>query len=105
MTGDIPKRPIQNYPFLWAGPATIFFNQIIQTAHWPQDWKYEHAFLLHKSEKPAQDMSKDDVRTILKTIFLSKLLENLLGDWILSIDGPYLDTGRCGGAHSMNEPK
>ena len=42
-------------------------------------------------------MSEDDVRTISKTSFLSKLLESLLGDWLLPIVEPYLDPGQCGG--------
>ena len=36
VTGDIPKRLIQEYPYLWAGPTTILFNKIIQNSEWPQ---------------------------------------------------------------------
>jgi hypothetical protein len=70
--GDIPKKLIQEYPFLWAGPARDIFNQIIQTAEWPQKWKIEHAIALHKTATPSQVESEDDVRTISKTNFLSK---------------------------------
>ena len=97
VAGDIPKKLVQKYPFLWAGPATTMFNKIIQTADWPLTWKIEHAFPLHKTENPSQVSSEDDVRTISKTSFISKLLENLLCDWLLPIVEPYLDPGQCGG--------
>ena len=41
--------------------------------------------------------SEDDVRTISKTSFLSKVLESLLGNWLLPIVEPFLDPGQCGG--------
>ena len=37
--GDIPKKLIMKYPFLWAGPSTTIFNSIIQEAKWPNQWK------------------------------------------------------------------
>jgi hypothetical protein len=41
--------------------------------------------------------SEDDLRTISKTAWLSKSLENLLGDFILPIIDKYIDPGQCGG--------
>ena len=41
--------------------------------------------------------SEEDVRTISKTIFFSKVLESLLGERLLPIVEPYLDPGQCGG--------
>ena len=70
MEGDIPKKLIQEYPYLWAGPVTEIFNQIIQTAKWPHHWKVEHAIPLHKTETPSQVQTEEDVRTISKTNFL-----------------------------------
>ena len=95
--GDIPKRLISEFPYLWAGPATRIFNKIIQTAEWPKLWKTEHAVCLHKTERQNMVKSEEDVRTISKTNFLSKLLESLLGNWLLPIVEPYLDPGQCGG--------
>jgi hypothetical protein len=80
------------------------FNKIIQTAYWPLTWKIEHAFPLHKTENPSQVSSEDDVRTISKTSFLSKLLENLLCDWLLPIVEPYLDPGQCGSQKELYQP-
>ena len=42
-------------------------------------------------------LSEDDTRTISKTNFLSKLLENILGNWLLPIVEPFLDPSQCGG--------
>jgi hypothetical protein len=95
--GDIPKRLINEYPFLWAGPASNIFNRIIQTSEWPSNWKLENAIVLHKTEDPRLVKNEDDVRTISKTKFLSKVLESLLGGWLLPIVDPYLDPGQCGG--------
>ena len=84
--GDIPKKLIKEFPYLWAGPATTIFNRIIQTSDWPRQWKTEHAICLHKTEKQNIVKSEEDVRTISKTNFLSKLLEGcLLGNWQLPI--------------------
>ena len=41
--------------------------------------------------------SEDDVRTISKTNFLSKVLEKILGGWLLPMVDLYLDPGQCGG--------
>ena len=95
--GDIPKKLIMKYPFLWAGPSTTIFNSIIQEAKWPDQWKVEHAVVLHKTESPKMVKTEDDVRTISKTHFLSKVLESLLADWLLPIVAPYLDPNQCGG--------
>ena len=93
MEGDIPKKLIAKYPYLWAGPATSIFNQVIQSSEWPKQWKIENAIALHKTEKPNMVKSEEDVRTISKTNFFSKVLESLLGDWLLPIVEPYLDPG------------
>ena len=99
VVGDIPKKLIQAYTFLWAAPAATIFNKIIQTSQWPDSWKVEHAVVLHKTEKPGQVVNEDDLRTISKTNFLSKLLESLLARWLLPIVEPYLDPGQCGGVN------
>ena len=71
----------------------MIYTTVIQQ----QTWKVEHAIPLHKKETPQQVKNEDDVRTISKTNFLSKLLESLLGSWLLPIAEPYLDRGQCGG--------
>ena len=95
--GDVPKRLIAEYPFLWAEPAAKIFNNIIQSAEWPKHWKREHMITIHKTENPRMVKDEDDVRSISKTSFMSKALENILGDWLLPIVDKYLDPGQCGG--------
>ena len=95
--GDIPKKLITEYPFLWAGPTSTIFNHIIKTSEWPQLWKLENAIVLHKTERANLVKSEDDVRTISKTKFLSKVLESLLCDWLMPVVEPFLDPGQCGG--------
>ena len=95
--GDIPKKLMTEYSYLWAGPVTRIFNNIIQTATWPEQWKSENAICLHKTEDPRLVKSEDDVRTISKTNFLSKVFEKVLGSWLLPLVEPYLDPGQCGG--------
>ena len=95
--GDVPKRLIAEYPFLWAEPATKIFNNIIESAEWPKHWKQEHMIALHKTEDPRMVKDENDVRSISKTSFLSKTFENILGDWLLPIVDPFLDPSQCGG--------
>ena len=97
VSGDVPKKLITEYSFLWAEPATLIFNEVIQTGIWPKQWKAENAICLHKTETPSMVKSEDDVRTISKTNFLSKVLEKILGGWLLPMVDPYLDPGQCGG--------
>ena len=95
--GDVPRRLIAEYPFQWAEPATKIFNTIIESAKWPKDWKREHMITIHKTQDPRMVKDEDDVRSISKTSFLSKTLENILGDWLLPMVDKYLDPGQCGG--------
>ena len=95
--GDIPKKLLNEYPFLWAGPIARIFNKIIQSSEWPSQWKVENAIPLHKTGDPRQVKNEDDVRTISKTQFLSKVLENILGDWLMPILEKNVDPGQCGG--------
>ena len=95
--GDIPRKLILEFPFLWAGPAAKIFNSIIRNTHWPQLWKTESMIVLHKTEHQSLVKNEDDVRSISKTNFLSKVLESLLGNWLIPMVDPYLDPGQCGG--------
>ena len=95
--GDIPKNLLNEYPFLWAGPAAHIFNKIIQSSEWPAQWKVEHAIPLHKTGDPRLVKDEDDVRTISKTQYLSKVLENIIGEWLMPILEKHVDPNQCGG--------
>ena len=95
--GDIPKALISRYPYQYAVPVTRIFNKVIQSGKWPRQWVQEHAIVLSKLEKSRFPASEEDLRTISKTAWLSKCLENILGDYLLPVIEPFLDPGQCGG--------
>ena len=99
--GDIPRKLIQEFTYEYAKPATIIFNKIIQSALWPSQWKVEETIVLSKT-KAKLPQSEEDLRTILKTQFLSKVLENILADTILPIVDTNLDPGQCGGLRNSS---
>ena len=96
MAGDVPRKIIQQFTFEYTKPVTKIFNNIIQSSTWPQQWKTEQTIVLSKC-KSKQPQNEDHLRTISKTQWLSKVLENILGDFILPAVDQYLDPGQCGG--------
>jgi hypothetical protein len=96
VAGDVPRILVSRYPYQYAAPATILFNKIIKSSSWPRQWVQEQAICLSKL-KLNLPKDEDDLRTISKTPFYSKLLENILGDYILPIIDKYIDPGQCGG--------
>ena len=97
VAGDIPTPLLKKCPYLYAGPVTKIFNKIIQSGQWPRKWVKEETIVLSKLEKSKLPASEEDLRTISKTAWLSKCMENILGSFILPIIDPYLDPGQCGG--------
>ena len=79
--GDIPKPLISKYPFQYSVPATRIFNNIIQSGKWPRQWVQEHAVVISKLEKSRLPSSEEDLRTISKTSWLSKILRI---SWVIS---------------------
>ena len=96
VSGDVPRVLMSRYPYLYAAPATRLFNKIIQSSTWPRQWVKEQAICLSKL-KSNLPQNQDDLRTISKTPWYSKCLENILGDYILPINDKYIDPGQCGG--------
>ena len=96
VSGDVPMKIIKQYTFEYAQPACMIFNRIIQSADWPRQWTVEQAIVLSKC-KFNLPKNEDDLRTISKSQWLSKLMENVLGDFILPIVDKYIDPGQCGG--------
>ena len=94
--GDVPMQIMKEYTYEYAQPASIIFNEIIKSAAWPRQWLVEQSIVLSKS-KTTLPRDEDELRTISKTQWLSKSMENILGDYILPIIDQYLDPGQCGG--------
>ena len=95
--GDVPRVLITTYPFEYAKPVTVIYNKIIQSSSWPKQWLQEQAVVLSKLKKQQLPKNEEDLRTVSKTAWLSKCLENLLGDFILPVIDKYIDPGQCGG--------
>ena len=96
VAGDVPSQIIKQFSYEYAEPVTAIFNQIIQCAEWPRQWVVEQTIVLRKS-KLQLPKTEDCLRTISKTQWLSKVLENILGDFMLPIVDQYIDPGQCGG--------
>ena len=94
---DIPKVLLSRYACQYAQPATKIFNTIIKTSSWARQWVQEEMIVLSKLKPQELLKNEDDLRTILKTAWLSKCFENILGEFILPIIDQYLDPGQCGG--------
>ena len=94
--GDIPKVLLERYAYQYAAPLTTIFNKIIQASTWPRQWLIEQAICLSKS-KTTLPLNEDSLRTISKTPWASKCLENILGDFLLPVIDKFLDPGQCGG--------
>ena len=95
--GDVPRPLIKRYPFFYAAPLSKIFNKMIQTGKWPRQWVKEEAIVLSKLEKTAMPTCEDDLRSISKTAWASKLCENMLGNFILPIIDSFLGPGQCFG--------
>ena len=77
-----------------ANPYSILFNNILQTASWPQQFKVEYVTPIGKIPLP---MSEDDLRPIALTAFPSKVLEQFIVTWLLEVFGDKLDFRQYGG--------
>ena len=99
--GDVPRTIISEFSYEYARPAKIIYNRIIQSCKWPEQWKVEQAIVLSKCKnKPPND--EEDLRTISKTQWLSKVLENILAGYILPVVDKHLDPGQCGGLRNSS---
>ena len=81
VNGDVPMPVLKQFTFEYAKPASAIFNKIIHSSQWPDQWKIEQTIVISKC-KSKQPQIEDDLRTISKTQWLSKLLENIIGDYI-----------------------
>ena len=83
--GDIPKQIIDEFAVEIAGPATTIFNTALKNLEYPDSWKKELAIPIGKITNPE---TKDDLRLISLTRFISKVLESFIAEWIIKFAGP-----------------
>jgi hypothetical protein len=93
VSGDLPKKIVQEFSCELATPVTIIYNSILKTLEYPRQWVVEHQIPLPKVYPPS---SEDELRNIAKTAFFSKVFESFLSDWLMPIVEPYLDPCQYG---------
>ena len=80
--GDLPRRLIQEFGPELAAPAAAILRNIVQTGHWPNQWRVEYGIPLQKQENP---LNEDDLRIISLTSHLSKVSEQFVINWLLNL--------------------
>ena len=92
--GDLPSRLVKEFIVELSKPYSDLFNNILQSASWPQQFKVEHVTPISKIPLP---QSEDDLRPISLTSFPSKVLEQFVVGWLLDVFGHKLDFRQYGG--------
>ena len=75
-------------------PLSTIYQNIVQTAEWPDSWKVEHGLPLKKTANPENE---DQIRIISLTPFFSKVFEKFVMSWLLEYLQEHLDWGQYGG--------
>ena len=94
LPGELPSAVVKEFIVELAKPYSELFNNIIQTASWPEDFKVEHVTPISKIPQP---QTEDDLRPISLTAFPSKVLEQFIVEWLLDVFGHKLDFRQYGG--------
>ena len=92
--GDLPHTIIKEFTVELANPYSILFNNILQSASWPEQFKVEYVTPIGKIPLP---LSEDDLRPISLTAFPSKVLEQFIVSWLLDVFGDKMDFRQYGG--------
>ena len=92
--GDLPVKIVQEFSPELAAPASMIFQNITQTGHWPKPWRIEYGTPLRKEQNPE---TEDQLRIISLTNFLSKVYEQYVIQWLMVYLGDKLDWAQYGG--------
>ena len=92
--GDLPSKIIKEFSVELASPLKDLFNNILQSATWPDPWKVEYVTPISKVQHPE---TEDDLRPIALTPFFSKVMEQFVVMWLLEVIGDKLDIRQYGG--------
>ena len=102
--GDPMPHLVQKFPDLFAAPVAMIFNAVNRSVKWPTNWKREHLTIIPKSSRPS---SLAECRNISCTSLLSKVLENVLLERLLTELDPDLrqfgGVKKCGAEHLLIE--
>ena len=93
--GDLPNTIVKEFMVELSNPLSKLFNNITQTASWPQHFKVEYITPIGKIPLP---QSEDDLRPIALTAFFSKVMEQFIVSWLLEYIGDKMDFRQYGGS-------
>ena len=91
---DLPPRKWKEITEELATPVAKIVNYILVNGKWPESWKLEFVTVIEKIRDP---QTKDDLRNISLTLFISKLVENIIYDLLMNNFGHKIDAGQHGG--------
>ena len=94
VTGDVPKRIVQEFSPEFSAPMSKIYNSIAKSGHWPKPWRIEYGTPLQKQPSPENE---DHLRIIALTAFFSKVFERFVVGWLMFYVGAKLDWGQYGG--------
>ena len=92
--GDFPPKIWSEFSVELATPIAKIVNRILKTGEWPDIFKTEWVTVIAKINEPE---NKGDLRNLSLTMFISKLIENIIYDLLLKEFGQKLDGAQFGG--------
>ena len=92
--GDLPNKIVKEFMVELAKPLGVLYNDIAQTASWPEQFKVEYVTPIGKIPLP---ITEDDLRPIAMTAFFRKVMELFVVTWLMDIIGNKMDFRQYGG--------
>ena len=92
--GDFPPRIWKEFSVELSTPISIIVNRILRTGNWPDIFKTEWVTVIAKKTDPED---KGDLRNLSLSLFVAKLIENLIYDLLLEQFGHKIDSSQFGG--------
>ena len=92
--GDFPPRIWKLFSAELCTPISIVVNKILKTGEWPEIFKTEYISVIAKVDDPKD---KGELRNLSLSLFISKLIENLIFDLLIESWGQKIDKSQFGG--------
>lgn len=78
---NLPNWFLRDFAFALCDPLSVIFNSSIQTGTMPSIWKRANVIAVPKTKPPKS--IQQDIRPISLTPTLSKILESIIGRWMI----------------------
>ena len=86
--GDFPPQIWKQFSVELSTPIAKIINRILRTGQWPDIFKTEWVTVIEKITEPND---KGDLRNLSLTLFISKLIENIVYDLLIQQFGEKID--------------